>query len=284
VYVLRGDDVVNAGATRGNYVFVWTGMLRLADTDGELAAVLSHEIGHVLARHTMPTPGEEANAMIGQVTGEIAEQVLISQGYGIGGALAGALISGLVGALVSNPEAQRLELEADHIGFFLMADAGYDPREALNLWRKMAETSGSGGGALQFFSTHPASGDRLAELDKMLPEAIARYQTRSGRRARGAGADKDPYLEPGDSFALSEDPPPQRPPPEKQSPDKRGDDRWVVVEATSDVRTAPGPEGSPVATLKEGDVVVVAERYGRWYRITSPMDGFVRGSDLTPPF
>ena len=80
VYVLRGPDVVNAAATRGHFVFVWTGMLNLVHNDGELAAVLAHEIGHVLADHTMPTPAEEAGQIMASVGSNVANQVVSVQG------------------------------------------------------------------------------------------------------------------------------------------------------------------------------------------------------------
>jgi predicted Zn-dependent protease len=67
VFLLRGDDVVNAAATKGNYVFVWTGMLREARSDGELATVIAHELGHLLAGHTQPTPAEEASQIVSAV-------------------------------------------------------------------------------------------------------------------------------------------------------------------------------------------------------------------------
>jgi predicted Zn-dependent protease len=177
VFVLQGDNVVNAAATRGNYVFVWTGMLRTAQSDGELATVISHELGHVLANHTHATPQEEAGEIMARTSGNIAGQIVASQpGYGPLAQLTGILVTELVKAVAVNPEAQRLETEADQIGFFLMADAGYDPHEALSLWSKMANSPDTAGGALQFLSSHPASADRLEALQTLLPEAVARYE------------------------------------------------------------------------------------------------------------
>jgi predicted Zn-dependent protease len=178
VFVLEGDNVVNAAATRGNYVFVWTGMLNAAQHDGELATVISHEIGHLLANHTKQTPQEEAGRIMARTTGEIAGQIIASQpGYAPLAQITGILVSELVKAVAVNPQAQQLETEADHIGFFLMADAGYDPHEALSLWSKMANDPQTAGGGLQFLSSHPASADRLEALEALLPEALARYQS-----------------------------------------------------------------------------------------------------------
>jgi predicted Zn-dependent protease len=177
VFVLDGGNVVNAAATRGNYVFVWTGMLRAAPNDGELAAVLAHELGHVLANHTKATPAEEASQIMAQATGEIAGQIVATQPYYAPLAqLTGILVTEIVKALVVNPDAQRLETEADQIGFFLMADAGFDPNDALRLWSKMAENPDTAGDVLQFLSSHPASEERLDALRALLPEAMERYR------------------------------------------------------------------------------------------------------------
>lgn len=177
VFVLEGDDVVNAAATRGHYVFVWTGMLRTAQSDGELATVIAHELGHVLANHTKPTPQEEASKIMARTTGEIAGQIVASQpGYAPLAQITGVLVTELIKAIAVNPETQRLETEADHIGFFLMADTGFDPHQALSLWSKMANSAGTTGEPLQFLSSHPASSDRLNALQTLLPEALVRYQ------------------------------------------------------------------------------------------------------------
>jgi len=177
VFVLEGDNVVNAAATRGNYVFVWTGMLRAAQTDGELATVIAHELGHVLANHTKATPQEEASKIMARTTGEIAGQIVASQpGYAPLAQITGILVTELIEAIAVNPETQRLETEADQIGFFLMADAGLDPHDALSLWSKMANDPSTTGEPLQFLSSHPASSDRLEALQALLPEALDRYR------------------------------------------------------------------------------------------------------------
>jgi predicted Zn-dependent protease len=178
IYVLKADNVVNAAATRGNFVFVWTGMLRTARTDGELAAVLAHEIGHVLANHTSPTPQEETAGIMAQVTGEVAGRIVAVQGpYGPLGQLAGILAQEMVEAMIVNPESQRKEFEADQIGLFLMADAGYNPDDAITLWTTMARSDGPGDQMLTFFSSHPANEERLEEIHALLPAAHERYRT-----------------------------------------------------------------------------------------------------------
>jgi predicted Zn-dependent protease len=212
VYVLKGDSVINAAATRGNYVFVWTGMLRLARSDGQLAAVLAHEIGHVLAAHTSPTPQEETASIMAQVTGEVAGRIVAVQGpYGPLGQLAGILAQEMVEAIIVNPESQRKEFEADHIGIFLMADAGYNPDDAITLWTTMSQVGGPDGGMLSFFSSHPANEERLEELHALLPAAHERYKTavQLGSRPKKGSKRRSTF----DSFAIGHsDPTPTRRP------------------------------------------------------------------------
>lgn len=211
VFVLQGDDVVNAAATRGNYVFVWTGMLNLAGNNGELATVLAHEIGHLLANHTKATPAEEASEIMAKVSGNIAGQVVAMQPeFSALAQLAAVVVSEAIKAIAVNPESQRLEMEADHIGFFLMADAGFDPRQALSFWTKMSYSSANTGLPLTFLSSHPSSEERLEALQALLPEATARYdrtRTRPKTNAKPKQTSdvqpKSPAYDPSDdSFAL----------------------------------------------------------------------------------
>ena len=173
ITLLYDDHVMNAAATKGNYIFIWTGMLRAVSADGELAAVLGHEIAHVLAKHVEPEPAEQANRAIASVAGLAVETALASQGYGgtsssLGGALAGEAVAGAI----VNPYSQELELEADHIGMFLMAEAGYNPELAVRFWERSAKETGEN---LSFFSTHPSSMNRLSHLKLLLPVALQRY-------------------------------------------------------------------------------------------------------------
>jgi predicted Zn-dependent protease len=201
VFVLQDDTVVNAAATRGNYVFVWTGMLRMAQSDGELATVLAHELGHLLANHTQPTATEEANEIMARASGEIAGQlVAIHPYYGPLAQLAAIAVTETIKAIAVNPESQRLETEADHIGFFLMADASFDPEEALHFWAKMSHSGHPGQPALSFLSSHPDSEERLFALRELLPQARSRYMA-SKTRTRSTGT-HSPLTTGDDSFVL----------------------------------------------------------------------------------
>lgn len=185
VYILHGDSVLNAAATRGNYVFVWSGLLRQIDSDAELATVLGHEIGHVLAGHTKPTPQEEAASIIAQGSGGLTGGIIASQGgYGAAAGIASTIVSEAVKALIINPESQRQEFEADQIGLFLMADAGYNPTRAIEFWERFGDKLGHVPEAAQFLSSHPSSEERLEKLRTALPEALRRFdQTLTERGA-----------------------------------------------------------------------------------------------------
>jgi hypothetical protein len=294
VYVLRGDNVVNAAATRGNHVFVWTGMLRAARSEAELSTVLAHELGHVLAGHTQPTPAEEASQIIAQVSGQLTSASMQGQ-YGALAGIAGVLVSQAVQALAVNPESQRQELEADHIGFFLMSDAGYDPREALSIWERMADDPRtSGPGALQFLSTHPPTIERLNALRALLPQAQARYRAAQGvREPTIPGRSRRDALSEPDSFVIGRDDP--RPyalqgPAPKESAPKESElrrpaapgNKWVVVEPSAVIRSAPRADSERVAHVRRGEVVVIQERVGRWYRIEAPAAGYIEGITISP--
>lgn len=176
VHVLVDDEMRNAAATRGNYVFVWTGMLKAASSDEELATVIAHEIGHVLAGHTEPTPEEEVNEMIAGIAGLATGAVVQSTGRGgILADLADSLIRESVKALIVNPEQQRKELEADQMGLFIMADAGYDPQSAIDFWDRVQHDPAFSEFPIEFLSSHPSSERRLEALKKLLPEAQSRY-------------------------------------------------------------------------------------------------------------
>lgn len=189
VYVLDDPDTFNAAATKGNYLFVWTGLLTYADSDAELSSVMAHEIGHVLAGHTAGTPQEEVGGMLSGVAGTAAEMAARSDPRVAAFAgIARAIVEmGMQAALV-NPTKQSQELEADQIGLYLMADAGYDPEAAVDFWQKISKDPKLSSNGLGFLSTHPSTTDRLTRLQNLLPGARLRYEEtkrmRSPRRSQ----------------------------------------------------------------------------------------------------
>ena len=284
VYVLRGDSVVNAAATRGNFVFVWTGMLRTVQNDGELAAVLAHEMGHVLANHTQPTPAEEASSIMANVGGNVASQVVAVQGpYGALSGIAGLLTQEAIKAFIVNPESQRQEHEADQIGIFLMADAGYDPNDAISLWTTM-DQQGSGAGIPTFLSSHPANDERIEELRQLLPTATERYQVAQslGPRPRK----ERPAQFEADTFAVDHEPPAKRdlvstkaplaPPSSTEQPRSE----WRSLEDGVTIYSSPSTRSNTVYTMSKNEPLTVGYRTSGWYEVSSPAQGYVLEAEI----
>lgn len=272
VYVLKGDDFKNAAATRGNYVFVWTGMLNTVRDDHELATVLAHEIGHVLAGHTVPDPAEEANQIMAQIAGLAAQQVVASRGsWGLAADLAELVVRSSIEAFLVNPDAQRLELEADQIGLFIMADAGFDPERALAFWRRMESDPDFSGFPIEFLSTHPTSGERIAHLERHLPQAIDRYKKRRGDKTFSFTAkESSAAVEKSKQVEL-----PGVPPPIHQL-------IWTVREPKVTVHARPNEGSKKLRDLRFESQIRVKLIHGEWLEIDDPVAGFVKAGSVTP--
>lgn len=220
VYVFDDASFANAAATRGNFIFVWTGIFRDVHSEAELAAILSHELAHVLAGHTAPNPYEETTRIISGVVGDVAGQVVSAQGtYGIFADLASVLIREIIEAALINPGSQEQELEADQVGLFIMADAGYDPQSALDFWDRVKDSPGYRGGTISALSSHPSSDERLEALRALLPTAQQRYRE-----------SQSPPSRPGDQVTPSRSPgglsrPPSRP--EAAPPSTQTSSEWI---------------------------------------------------------
>lgn len=178
ITLFEAPQIKNAAATRGNFLFVWSGLLEYLRSDEELAVVLAHELGHILAGHVMPDPAEIANRTVAQVGGAITSGIVGSSSrVGVAGDLAGQLAQMALEALVVNPGQRQLETEADEVGLFLLAKAGFDPDGAINFWERVQNDPEFGSGALAFLSTHPSSADRFAHLRALQSRAqAARYE------------------------------------------------------------------------------------------------------------
>lgn len=174
---LFDSDQANAFALPGGKLGVYTGMLKVAENQDQLASVVGHELAHVVARH-----GNE-RVSANYATQGALNAVAIAAG-GAGGArseLFGLLGLGTqVGVLLPFGRAQ--ESEADLLGLDYMARAGFRPAEASNLWRNMTKANGESKQP-GFLSTHPSASDRIKKLDARAPEAEAIAQ--AARAARG---------------------------------------------------------------------------------------------------
>ncbi|WP_163930337.1 M48 family metallopeptidase [Paraferrimonas sp. SM1919] len=152
------SEQINAFALPGGYIGVYTGLVELAANQHQLAAVIGHEVGHVLANH-----GNEkmSRAQLTQTGLSIANAAMQSGNVQNRDAYMSALgLGAQVGIIL--PYGREQETESDVIGAELMASAGFDPAQAPKLWQRMAAAAGSGGPEL--LSTHPSPQSRIKQL------------------------------------------------------------------------------------------------------------------------
>jgi predicted Zn-dependent protease len=156
---------MNAYCMPGGKIMVYSGLVqKLQLSDGEIATVLGHEISHALREHTRERVSrayEEQVALVGL-------EVLIGAGPGTM-----ELADQVASATFELPHDRQQEAEADVMGLELMARGGYDPHEAISLWKKMMAAEKSE--PPQFMSTHPASANRIADLERHMPQVLPLY-------------------------------------------------------------------------------------------------------------
>lgn len=168
-------DVVNAWCAPGGKMMVYTGLWSTKDglvqkgNDDELAAVLAHEMGHANARHV--TEAISRNLTIA-MAGAVAQGAIQAGGYAQGADLFGEIFSQGFNIFVPSYSRQN-EFEADRLGLLYMAMAGYDPRKAVELWKKAATKKKD---RTSIYASHPASGVRAKKLEELLPEAMQLYE------------------------------------------------------------------------------------------------------------
>ncbi|MBR7069324.1 MAG: M48 family metallopeptidase [Oxalobacter sp.] len=166
------SKTVNAFCMPGGKIAVYTGLIdSLKLTDGELAAVIGHEICHALREHSREQASQQAatsipTAILGSFIGS------------------SELASGMNKVLFSLPFSRSMETEADTMGMELMARAGYNPEEAVNVWRKMAALNG-GGNSVAILSTHPSDNSRIENLQSHLPEVMPLYEATLSKKPTG---------------------------------------------------------------------------------------------------
>jgi predicted Zn-dependent protease len=159
------NEAVNAFAMPGGKIGVFTGILSVAENQDQLGAVLGHEVAHVTEQHSL----ERANRDIVTRTGVRAGGAIL------GGGSIGDLVQMGAQLGLSLPYGRAQESEADTVGLVYSADAGFDPRESVKLWKNMAESNKDA--PPEFLSTHPSSSTRIDDLIGELPQALVRYNT-----------------------------------------------------------------------------------------------------------
>jgi len=152
------SDQINAFAAPGGYIYFYTGLLREMENESEMAAVMAHEISHVVARHSV----RNIQAAMGVA---MAYELV----FGDEGSQARDLAIGIGMNLLFAKYSRDYEREADSYGILYMKKAGYNPNGAVTMFGKLAALGGSGGaGIFEAFSTHPESQDRIASAKSQI--------------------------------------------------------------------------------------------------------------------
>lgn len=169
---LVNNKEANAWAMPGGKVVVYSGLLPITKNEAALANVLGHEISHAIFQHGNERMSQGLAQQLGGVALSVAvanrpaqTQNLFMQAYGIGSN---------VGVLL--PFSRRQELESDRYGMRWAAMAGYNPKEAINLWQRMAKQAENSQRPPEILSTHPAEERRIEQLQQYLPEALKYYK------------------------------------------------------------------------------------------------------------
>lgn len=171
VQVINDPKVVNAFCMAGGKMAIYTGFwVKLNATDDEIANVMGHEIGHALASHTRE---RMSVAMATGITVSLLAIGTSSRNDSNAMARNESLYAVAAGLAITLPNSRESESEADQIGIELAARAGYDPRAAVSLWKKMAA---EGGGPPEFLSTHPAPENRMARLATLVAQVDPYYR------------------------------------------------------------------------------------------------------------
>lgn len=155
----RGKNALNAYAD-GQSIYITRNMVRFTRDDNELALIIAHEMAHNMMRHSS---AQRQNSYVGLILGAMMEGVMAKNGYGAGGddyASAGMQS----GAAAYSPD---FEQEADYIGLYLVARAGYDYRNVADLWRRMSLENPE---AIYVRTTHPSNPERYVVMRKDINE------------------------------------------------------------------------------------------------------------------
>ncbi len=162
--VLADDQTVNAFALPGGPVFITEALLSRLESEGQLAGVLGHEIGHVLARHSA-----ERIAQMELQQGLTGALVIATYDPENPSSQQAAMMAALVGQFITMRYGREDELQSDRLGVRILAETGYDPRALIRVMEILEEASG-GSSMPEFASTHPNPGNRIREIEAAIQE------------------------------------------------------------------------------------------------------------------
>ena len=162
--------MVNAWCMPGGKIAVYTGMLKITKNINALSIVMGHEIAHAVAKHSIERQSQAITLNLGTQIADIFLGGAINRTRNTVGSNTGLDIF-QIGIL--NPFGRKQESEADYLGLIFSSLAGYDVRESIPLWKRMA--SNKKNKVPQFLSTHPSSENRIKNLKKWMNEVIIKY-------------------------------------------------------------------------------------------------------------
>jgi len=161
-HLLEDPQTINAFALPGGQIFITRALFDRLETEGQLAGVLGHEIGHVVARHSA-----EHIAKAQLTEGLTGAAVLATYDPNNPASANSAQIAALIGQLINMKFGRDDEPEADALGVCFMNDTGYDPNEMVNVM-EILEAASQGNAPPEFFSTHPSPENRIARIQEAI--------------------------------------------------------------------------------------------------------------------
>jgi predicted Zn-dependent protease len=182
VFQVVDDDTINAFATMGGYVYIQTGLMKSAKNEAELASVIGHEIGHIVAKHSVK---------------QMREQALTQGLLSAAGLDQSAAVQIGVQLALSLPHSRGDELEADQLGLDNLTRACYNPSGMVNFMRTLEQAS-SGNNVPAFISTHPSPANRVSLLQQRIntnnqtPQITSYVQTHC--QGQNNGSDQQTYV------------------------------------------------------------------------------------------
>ena len=171
-YVLVDNDkMVNAWCMPGGKIAVYTGLLKVTKNTDALSIVMGHEIAHAVARHSVERMSHAMTINLGTTVADIFLGGAINRTRNTVGQNTGLDIFKLG---IMNPFGRKQETEADYLGLIFSSLSGYDIRESVKLWQRMAKKN-KGKETPVFLSTHPSSKKRIENLSDWIGEVMIKY-------------------------------------------------------------------------------------------------------------